>query len=808
MKNPTFTSALFLLFMFLITSCNLFDKNKDEPGSVPNLNGIVTGTTTEVANSMVGLAGVNINISKPGTPVDGMEIAIPANSFSSAQAVTVSYAEIKSHQFGQYFNPISPMINISCDGGYSSEIMSVTIPVKVPEGQIPLGFYLDDATGKLEGIPVENYTANSITLLTRHFLSGNKLRSSDVTLKSASVETNRGANIIISSISESILNSMPIIASGFKPGVDDWEFVNYGSYTASGGQCAGQNMTAMWYYFEKKASDGSLYNKFSDNANLWQDDARGYRFCSVIHNDLEWDGTVSTLFGKYIDKNQELDKLKLYTIAGAMLVTGEPQGIGIYRQTGTRADGTPKYGGHDLICYQVSVSGGKLYISDPNTPGAGQSIDFANNKFNPYMAKLNGNDASHPYPFVTYYAKTAYIDWTKIGKRWSQVLDNSIGSVAPNNFPAYTLWVKDGAGYELKDGIITTRDTLRTIVLCPTAAISFSEQNQKVTGCYVYNKDGKRIDIQSGLGDAKVNPKSGLFVKLKPGVNKLGYYIVGWVADDKDENGIYYDEFIDFKWISVSYVPLSIDPNPLQGMPAKEYKLTAKSKGSAPKSSKYVWDFGDGTSQVTVQNDSTVSHTFTKEGTFNMKVELYDNSTNKKVADATSVAQITKNGQSSKSFSYSWVRTNSSWPRYKITYNFSGTVEGVNGNQVMAISSNKYVDGNVLAEFSDYGAFKVTFTSSFTVSPTVIDTTLADGTSQKFTFGPNQGEKWFTSIFTPYTFFANSGGTFENSNSFGSIEIWGYIDEKIEKFDKDKKLYDTYSSPGTWPLMMIEFDKQ
>jgi hypothetical protein len=126
----------------------------------------------------------------------------------------------------------------------------------------------------------------------------------------------------------------------------------------------------------------------------------------------------------------------------------------------------------------------------------------------------------------------------------------------------------------------------------------------------------------------------------------------------------------------------------------------------------------------------------------------------------------------------------------------------------MAISSNKYVDGNVLAEFSDYGAFKVTFTSSFTVSPTVIDTTLADGTSQKFTFGPNQGEKWFTSIFTPYTFFATSGGTFENSNSFGSIEIWGYIDEKIEKFDKDKKLYDTYSSPGTWPLMMIEFDKQ
>lgn len=155
------------------------------------------------------------------------------------------------------------------------------------------------------------------------------------------------------------------------------------------------------------------------------------------------------------------------------------------------------------------------------------------------IAKLNGNSPATPFPYVTYYAKIAYIEWDKIGKRYAQLLDNTIGTIAPNIFPAYTIWVKDGVGFELKDGMTVTKDTLASIVLCPTAAISFSELNQKVTGCYVYNQDGNRIDIQKGLGDVQVRPKSGLFVKLKPGLNKLGYCIVGWVNDNKDINGVF-----------------------------------------------------------------------------------------------------------------------------------------------------------------------------------------------------------------------------------------------------------------------------
>jgi hypothetical protein len=630
-------SLLFILIVAgMVWSCDKTSlKPSDSETNSPEeqnivSNNITTGSFTDLYTGTVGLDGATVKISKPNTPVDGMEIVIPTNSFSTTQSLSVSYAEIKNHQFGTNFHPISPIISISCEGGYSNDLMRVTIPVKIPQGNIPLGFYYDEATGRLEGIPFESITATSITLLTRHFLPGSNLKSGEFNFKSTLPQ---GAKMIISSISESLLNGQQIISSGFKPGRDDWEFVNYGSYLNTGGHCSGQNIAAMWYYYEKKTALGSLFNKFSDNSNLWQDNAKGYRFCSVIHKDLIWNGMIATISEKYIDKNQLLDKLKLLTIAGTMLVTGEPQGIGIYRLFGLDQHGLPTYEGHDLICYQVSVSDGKLYISDPNLPDIEQYINFKDNKFDPYIAKKNGNATSHPYNFVNYYAKSAYIEWNKIGKRFEELVNNTIGTVAPNIFPAYTIWNKSGAGSELQDGTTVTKDTLHTIIISPTIGLHYLVSGQKLTGCYVYNQNGARIDRQEGVSDAKTSLKSGLYVILKPGINKLGYYIVGWDSKALDNNGKYLDNFIDFKWMTINYLYLKISADQTKGETNKEVKFIARTNGTAPKSAKYVWNFGDGTSSYTKITDSTAVHTFVNEGTFNIKVELFDNSTNSKTTE-------------------------------------------------------------------------------------------------------------------------------------------------------------------------------
>jgi len=358
MKKLIFYSASFL-FLFIFTySCDLFDKNKEEPEGEQILNNIVAGPSIEVASAPIGVSGGIIKVDNPDAPIDGMEITIPANSFPSGQTFKVSYSEIKSHDFGQYINPISPMITVTSDGGYSNDGMRVKIPIKLPAGHFAMGFLYDEKTGKLEGMPIESLDNNFITVDTRHFGTASlQLKNGSEISDATSI-----GNMIISSISETVLNGQTIISSGFLPGVDDWEFINYGSYLASDGHCAGQSLTAMWYYYEKKLNGASplfhLYDQVNTKTNpglLWQDNPLGYRFASTIQEDFGWDGWVTQMNFRSI-----FPALVWKAFAVSMLVTGEPQSVLINNSHGL--------GGHAMIVYKINFAQGKLYIADPNYP--------------------------------------------------------------------------------------------------------------------------------------------------------------------------------------------------------------------------------------------------------------------------------------------------------------------------------------------------------------------------------------------------------------------------------------------------------
>jgi len=638
LKHPFWVICLIIL----ATSCSLFDKEDENPETT-KLNSIEIGETVEVASSTVSISGGSIKVAKPDTPIDGMEISIPANSFTTPKSFKVSYSEIKSHQFGPNFNPISPMITVSYDGGYSADEIQVTIPIKLPEGHFAMAFYLDKTTGKLEGLPVLKLSSNSITVTTRHFMSGTDLNPEN--LKSASVTPNASANMIISSISESVLQNSPIINSGFTPGRDDWEFINYGSYLAPGGHCAGQSMTSMWYYYEKKLNgETDLFHQF-DQLNLktnpnfmWQDNPLGYRFASVIQEDFNFEGWLNSL-----NLQSYLPGIVFKSFAASILVTGEPQFVLIRNSGG--------HGGHAMIVYKVNFKEGKLYIADPNYPNNRESsngnesirtIDYVSGVLKPYETGLTAGASSITMDQIGYFGKTAYIEWPQIGKRWEELKKKTIGSVAPHTFPSYTIKVRENEiNYDLVDGAYFSKDTLVTSTVIPDNSFAYQSSLGDLGGSMVFDEKGVRIDHQTGSSSSNLTLQSKLFVLLKPGVNKLGYYIVGWKSAFKNGN-IINNQFIDFKWINVNYIPLNINPNPLLSEPNKANKLTAATKGKAPKSAKYVWDFGDGSSPVSVVNDSIVNYTYTKEGKFTIKVELYDNSTNKKLIEKKSVATISK----------------------------------------------------------------------------------------------------------------------------------------------------------------------
>ncbi|MFN8366282.1 MAG: IPT/TIG domain-containing protein [Candidatus Kapaibacterium sp.] len=593
----------------------------------PVENKLELGTETQL-NQTQQNAGSVVTINKPGNVLNGMTITIPTGAYTNARPFTVTSFEIKSHKFGTNVNPITPLIRVTSSGGYADGIYEVKIPITLPQGEIPLVFIYDEQTGKLEPMIVQYYNATSVTALTRHLATSVIHPQGAAKLIGSKVQgLEEYSSFFVSSLKESLLNAAGTITTGFAVGVDDWEFVNWGSYVAPGGHCAGQSIGAMWYWYEKKSKTGEkLFNKFSDNPNLWQDNARGYRFSSVLQKDLLPQSLFTGFMRNTVRLDTNLDKIKFLTTAGALYVTHEPLYISIAYQDGVDDDNKPKYAGHAIVCYGVSMNEKKILISDPNTPNNAQSIELINDHFKPYQSKLNGNAASSEFPFITPMAKTSLIDWSKIESRYTELLNGTIGN---GIFPAYTLYNKSTPDAQLTDGFVSNSDTLRLYTDCPTAQWGWNVDGKRRILTTVFNTAGNTIQVNEG---------SGLYrVQLSAGENKLGVLVEGEKGTTKDVS------FIDFKWITVYYknYPFKIIPKNMKGDENKEYTWNITTD-SIPKELKYYlkWNFGDGTSEQRTDNINYAKHTYTKSGTFTIRTTLFDATSHLQLSKDSANAEI------------------------------------------------------------------------------------------------------------------------------------------------------------------------
>jgi hypothetical protein len=419
--------------------------------------------------------------------------------------------------------------------------MEVTIPISKSSDEFAIGFLYDENTGEIEALPVVELSDNSITVSTRHFAtstisSGGLMKGTDASSL---------GNLIISSVKESVLNSQTVISSGFTPGVDDWEFINKGSYIAPKGHCAGQAMSAMWYFYEKKLKGESplfhRFDKFNESdkpAKLWEDNPQGYRFASTIQRDFDWSGWITE-----VNIQSYIPSLTWKSFITAMLLTGEPQSV-IIKETATNA-------GHAMVVYKVNVSEGKLYIADPNYPNNRGSdgtesirvINYRNGKLEPYASYLRVGDPGTVFDQIAFFGKTANIEWSKINERYGQMLNGSVGN---DRFPKYDLTYKTKNGkLPLSDKLIIDSDTLN-IVCRSTECQGHINNTDKLQYIVVYDTTGKLLGQSNANGDA--------ILKLKPGKNRLGLYITG--VKFYDSKSSY--EFLDFQWMDIYFQKLKI----------------------------------------------------------------------------------------------------------------------------------------------------------------------------------------------------------------------------------------------------------
>ena len=546
-------TALFLLLIAaIITGCKKDNTTEPPAGGTPPK--VDYGTVIQVASEGVSPAGSVIKIHKPGTPVNGLEIDFPANAFTTSKTVQVSYAELKNHQFGTDFHPITPIIRIDYGGGYADSVMTLHLPCTVPAGHFAMGFYYDASSGELEGIPLVAINDSEIVLATRHF-SGNHLSDGTGLAKSTlnNIFNKEAAghtyvDIIAASIESAKL--FGVQESGFRPGVDDWEFPNYGSYIAPNGHCTGQSMTAMWYYSTQKLkqNEPSLFNRFKQSStNLWQDNPYGYRFASTVQKD-QVTKTRQAWLDNFINigtKRFSRDSLNYLAFAYAIHMTDKPQLVEIWNNNG----------GHAMIIYRANS--GALSVADPNFPGSYQHLITlgSDGKFIPYESKQRANDPSVTYPVINYVSKSSLFSFAKVSQRYTELKNKIIGN---DYFPAFSLKIKNDGDKDLVDQMSTKLDTLKLYALSPGGRIgSWTMDGTDYLWTQVFNENGNIISLLAD--EFKGIP----VIPLKPGSNKIGIYMRAGVLVKNDWF------YTDFKWLTIirdtSGAPVITLLNPAQG---------------------------------------------------------------------------------------------------------------------------------------------------------------------------------------------------------------------------------------------------
>ncbi|MBN1857832.1 hypothetical protein JW848_01345 [Candidatus Bipolaricaulota bacterium] len=491
-----------------------------------------SGDPVSAASSTIGTAGGTIVVSDPGGPLDGMAIDVPAGAYPNSTSFEISYTPITG-SIDPDIDPLTPLISVDNGGNFADGVITVTIPVTIPDGYFAMGFFVDE-DGDLEGMPLVAETPTSITVATAHF-----------------------SDFFISKIADSLLTG--IMDTGFRPMTDDWQFPNNGSYIEPRGHCAGQSLTAMWYYYENTLNGTStLYGRFDNNGDtatpeLWQDDSLGYRLASTVQADIDWDNWLRQITLILGDADDEFNwNAFLY----AMLVTGEPQYVAIYSATG----------GHAMIVYKADANTGTLYVADPNYPGhSGRKIRYANGAFSAYESGANAAEIaagnSTTYTEIRYFAKTAVIPWAQIATRWSEFEFATIGD---QTFPGYQLSAlgSTGGGVPLVDGMTYSGDTLKI-------GLSADDPAQHRLGYFVY-RDDQRLTVAT---DGSID--------LVAGENHLGIYVLG------ETGGSW--KYVDFQRLTVNtasagyaFVRVDVhgfltivhpnDPDPDTGTPGYTYQ--------------------------------------------------------------------------------------------------------------------------------------------------------------------------------------------------------------------------------------------
>lgn len=586
-----------------------------------------------IADQTVATNGGNVIVVRPGSPLNGMAIAVPAAAFPVPQTFGISYTSSAAAPRPTGSTVISPLITIrTSDGRVAAKPLFITIPVTVPAGMVPVMLMRDPATGRHEVLPTVDYGATFVTGMTGHLNGAKLLRrippAVRAAMRTAQREVSGSANVVVVAMPPEVLD--PDHDSGFRPGVDSWEFPEDATILDNG-MSSGIAATAAWYFVEQKTSNGSLWKKYQEAEGVAGSNRRGIRWASLTANASynaimdELKSLVPTLVaagrGTARTLAQRLSLGSFNAVRTALYDSpGEPQLVVLFPDD-TRLT--------EVMVLVYRSTGQKLFAVDPSHPGQTIVLDFSSGNLAPVTLDLS----TVPFTNIAAPGTSLLANIDDMDDDWSAV---QAGTIGDGEYPSYRAMVgwgnPAGESTELIGPVYTFSDTdTPTIwidcVTCigTTRPSPFAVGTAKIASLDLWARSGT-VWVERGTSPVV------LPALASPGTATLGVEVLTFRAGDAT------GYWTDWLPITVKRLQASIAPTAPTGPANTEIGLTLSIVG-APSNLEYAWDFSDGPTIVT--STLATAHKWANEGTYSTKVTARDKTTKQPIAKASVTVVVT-----------------------------------------------------------------------------------------------------------------------------------------------------------------------
>lgn len=397
------------------------------------------GGGEEIVTQTVTGSGGSITVSKAGSPLNGARLTFEAGALAGSTPVTLSEVPASSFAIPAGMTALTPGLGIAGTAGRMGAGATVTFPATPAAGKVLMVGYADPATRKVILLPTIHQDGTSITALLPS-LDATGIAGAHVAGSFTSGARNDPKSVtMLLSINEELLSRD--FDSGFRPGVDDWDFprmpvadlafLRRPGETATDFAVADDGMvtTAIWYYVNRRKAGGPPLNGSQQLFPQQPLSSRyGIRWAALAERDVpsinQTGGLVIREWNEWAtDDRGRFMWLQFQGIKALMLTTFERPVPVVLLETDQPDEFNAE--AHPMaIAYRTT--GNTLHLAWAGAPGQEIRVDFSEQGMVPFTLP-NPNGTARVVRAIAGIHYVNVIDDAKLASQWARVANQTIG---------------------------------------------------------------------------------------------------------------------------------------------------------------------------------------------------------------------------------------------------------------------------------------------------------------------------------------------------------------------------------------------